>query len=149
MEYIIEFIIDLTDKLYFKDYIQTNKEEQMISAKYIYLHGACYELAKMVKQLVPEAEICINQENNHCVIAYDGLLYDANGLVEEETDHYRLANEKEIGLMEKEFGTYFRMLQLSQTIAPKIVVMGPDQIIRDQIQKDMVNNNLERKVSHR
>ena len=141
MEYIIEFIIDLTDKLYFKDFIQEEEEDPVVSAKYIYLNGACYELAKMVKQVVPEAQILINQENNHCVVEYDGLLYDANGLVEKDVDQYQLAGEKEIKLMEEKFGTYFRMLQLSQTIAPKIVRIGPHQIIKLQIQRDAENHN--------
>lgn len=43
--------------------------------------------------------------------------------------------------MEREFGKYFQILRFYQTIAPKIVMVGSDQIIRTQIQKDAMNDS--------
>lgn len=112
MDYIIESIIGLTADLY----CGYSKED----ARELYLQGGCYELAKIIKDFVDGITIYINKEKDHCVFSFEGVLYDANGIVRENIENYRVASETEIKFMEKNFGFFLKGLRLYENITLEV-----------------------------
>ena len=89
----IECILDSTTDLPGWEYANT---------KLFYLSGGCYDLAKIIRTFVPEAQIVINGNSDHCAILYNGIVYDARG----EIDYtgFKIADENDIAYMENHFG---------------------------------------------
>ena len=95
IERFIEFIVDLAnDELY---------EKLDGNAKYYFLNGGCYELAKVLKKYIPNSKIVINNESDHCAILYNGKIYDASGIIEGRSN-FKIANNEDIEYMEDKFG---------------------------------------------
>ena len=95
VEKFIEFIVDLAnDELY---------ERLDGNAKNYFLHGGCYQLAKVVKEYIPKSQIVINNESEHCGIYYDGYIYDAGGIIKDKSK-FHIAKSDDIKYMEEKFG---------------------------------------------
>lgn len=128
MEYIIEYIIDLTDEMYFKD---------SPSALDIYLHGGCYDLAKMLKLLVPDSTLYVDDFASHCVVEQDGVLYDATGLISENTEKYHIATAYDLQKLEDYRKECVKGLRLYENIGMKLKEIGAENIIKEQIRKEL------------
>lgn len=89
----IECILDCTTDLPGWEYTDTRK---------FYLYGGCYELVKIIRYFIPEAQILINNTNNHCAILYNGIGYDANGEI--DITNFKIADKYDIIYMENNFG---------------------------------------------
>lgn len=72
----IDFIEVLTDDEY--DYIL-----EYIPSKYYFKNGGCYELVKTLKHFLPDGEVYVSNDFNHCAFFYRGILYDIDGIVED------------------------------------------------------------------
>ena len=95
VEKFVEFIVDLAnDELY---------ERLDGNAKNYFLHGGCYQFAKIVKEYIPKSQIVINNESEHCGIYYDGNIYDANGIIKDKSK-FHIAKCDDIRYMEEKFG---------------------------------------------
>ena len=95
VEKFIEFIVDLANnELY---------ERLDGNANYYFQNGGCYELAKVVREYVPNSKIVINNSNDHCGIYYDGKMYDSSGIIEDKSK-FKIANNEDIKYMEDRFG---------------------------------------------
>ena len=89
----IDCIIDSTTDLPGWEYENT---------KHFYLHGGCYELAKIIKEFIPEVKLLINNKHDHCAVLYNNTGYDANGEV--DLADFRLASQDDIDYMDENFG---------------------------------------------
>ena len=95
IEKFIEFIVDLAnDELY---------ERLDGNAKYYFQNGGCYELAKVVREYVPNSKYVIRNDNNHCGIFYNGKMYDADGIIK-DISKFKIANKDDVEYMEDRFG---------------------------------------------
>ena len=111
MEKLIEFIIDLAkEELY--PYLHENVGSY-------FLQGGCFEFAKIIKKLIQNSEIVINEDFNHCGILYQGKIYDASGKIEENIK-FKKVNREEIQYMTERFGipekAYIKGVQVSDYI---------------------------------
>ena len=97
MEQFINFVIDLANE---DLYTQLDG-----NAKMYFLHGGCFEFAKILKQYVKGSQIVLNKEFNHCGVLYSGNVYDATGMVKEK-DKFIKVNENDLKYMEN----YFHLL---------------------------------------
>ena len=95
MEQFIDFIVDLADEELYS-FFDGN-------ARAFFLHGGCFEFAKIIKSNIKHSKIIINKEENHCGVLYRGKLYDANGLIKDK-NNFRLASTQDIKFMEDNFG---------------------------------------------
>ena len=131
MEYIINYIIDLTDEIYFKDHP---------SALSIYLHGGCYDLAKMLQLLVSDSNVYVNYLSNHCVVEQDGFFYDASGLIKENIEEYHVATLADLKMLQEYSKECVKGLRLYEIIGSKIKEKGAEKIIKEQIRKELANS---------
>ena len=100
----IEFIKELTDEEY-------SRNISYCSSKFYFKNGGCYELVKILKYFLPESEIWVSNDYKHCVFGYKGILYDIDGIVEDnslfhvatEIDMHFLNDEKLYGRSEIKF----------------------------------------------
>lgn len=88
----IEFIKDLTDEDY-------GHNISYLPSKVYFKSGGCYELVKIVKYFLPSSQIYIRNDYEHCVVCYKGILYDIDGIVE-DNKIYHLATIDDISLLE-------------------------------------------------
>ena len=95
IEKFIEFVIDLANDLLY--------EKLDGDAKYYFLNGGCYQIAKVLQACIPKSKIVINDSYTHCGIYYDGDFYDANGIVS-KNENFKIASKEDIGYMEEKFG---------------------------------------------
>lgn len=128
MEYLIKYIIELTDEIYFNN---------VPTALDIYLRGGCYDLARILKMLVPDSTICVDDMVKHSIVEQDGSFYDATGLINEGIDNYHIANEEELYILEKYSKESVKGLHLYQVLGPKLAEIGVENIIKEQIRKDL------------
>lgn len=84
----IEFIRILTDDEY-------SHNISYCPSKVYFKNGGCYELVKTLKHFLPDGEIYVSNDYAHCVISYKGILYDIDGIVEDNTN-YHLATEDDL-----------------------------------------------------
>lgn len=96
MQEFIDFIIELTDEELYEYF-------DCVGSKYYFLHGGCYEFAKIIKHFVNKSTIVIDENSEHCGILYKENIYDASGLVEEK-EKFKIANKDDIDYMEGRFG---------------------------------------------
>ena len=90
----IQFIKELTDDefCYYLGYIPST----------IYFkNGGCYELVKILKHFLPDSQIWVSNNYEHCITSYKGILYDIDGIVEDNTD-YHLATKDDIDFLNDE-----------------------------------------------
>ena len=72
----IDFIEVLTDDEY--DHIL-----ECIPSKYYFKNGGCYEFVKTLKHFLPNGEVYVSNDFNHCAFFYKGILYDIDGIIED------------------------------------------------------------------
>ena len=126
MEQFIEFIIDLANEE-LSDYLDRD-------AKEYFLHGGCFEFAKIVRKYVKRCDIVINEDLNHCGIIFDGNIYDATGKIK-ETQGFRKANNEDIEYMKDRFGipekTYIQGEKVSNYLIRELKHCNIDNMIKN------------------
>ena len=125
MEELINFIIDLAnDELY--DFLDGN-------SRLYFLQGGCYEFAKILKELVNNSQIMIDEANGHCGVLYFGNIYDASGKVNGKYKFVR-AKEEDINYMEDRFGIpekiYIKGKRISEYIIDEMKECNIDYIMK-------------------
>ena len=75
---LIEFIKELTDDEYCHNISYCRSE-------FYFKNGGCYELVKILKHILPDSEIWLSNDYKHCVFGYKGILYDIDGIVEDNS----------------------------------------------------------------
>ena len=85
-----------------------------ISGQDYFTHGGCYTLAKIVKHFCPQVILMIRdlalRDFEHCVVSFEGDLYDAQGFVE-DSENYKVATKADLDYMENGgFGNYINKL---------------------------------------
>lgn len=88
----IEFIKDLTNDEYCHNI-------SYLPSEIYYQNGGCYELVKTLKFFLEDSQIYVKNDFGHCVLFYKGLLYDINGIVE-DNQLYHLADSKDMMYLE-------------------------------------------------
>lgn len=75
--YLIEFIKDLAIEEY------GEKISYLISEVDTYFKsGGCYELVKILRYFLPNSQIYVSNDFDHCAFFYKGILYDIDGVIE-------------------------------------------------------------------
>ena len=94
IEYFIETIIDIANEEVY--------ESEFEDARDIFLHGQCYDFAKVLKHYITNSFIVINNNEDHCAVQFQGRIYDANGDVTDKFNGH-IATEDDINYMENNF----------------------------------------------
>ncbi len=132
MEYLITGIKKLIADIYFEG--DTNIAEEEL------LNGGCYELVKIIKNFIPnEVSMRINATKDHCVLAYDGYLYDASGIIR-NTEDFKIPSEKDLNYINFRFGKRVKSLQFYQTITKEIEKIGISEFIKQTIREENGKN---------
>jgi hypothetical protein len=90
-----------------------------------FLRGGCFVLYKVVKHYFPSVNLMMKRDYKHCVILYDGVCYDANGIVEDVEDYIPATSEDFI-LNEENFGRKIKQLE-----APNIIKVMQSVNLKD------------------
>ncbi len=99
----IEFIVDLVSE----DDIFYNIP---VDAHYYFTHGGSFELYKVVHQYFKDCKCMMQKDLKHCAIEYQGILYDANGIIENPQNFF-LAQKEDFEYMERNFGLEIKNLE--------------------------------------
>ncbi len=123
MDYLISFINDLTNDLFYDKFF--------CDATLVYTAGGCYEYAKIIKKIVPACEIYVSYNKQHCIIKYDGKFYDTLGEVTKDIDQYKKAEQDDIYYMEDNFGGNLKQFKLYDTIIDEISNIDMQSILKN------------------
>lgn len=72
-----------------------------ILSKIYFKNGGCYELVKTLAYFLPTSEIWLSNDFKHCVIKYKGILYDIDGIIENNNDYHK-ADEDDMTFLNDE-----------------------------------------------
>ncbi len=92
----IDFIKNLTDDDY-------GHNISYFSSKLYFKSGGCYELVKTLKYFLPDSEIYVRNDYGHCTLKYKGILYDIDGIVEDNSIYHLATKEDMLYLNDPQF----------------------------------------------
>lgn len=101
-----------------------------IDAEYYFMHGGCLELAKILKKLIPEVEIVINDQLDHFAIKYHDNLYDATGKIKDQNSFCEISSS-DIRTYEQYYGIpdiKFEHKSVDETIIDEIKEINCDYV---------------------
>ena len=90
----IDFIEGLTDDEY-------NNVLENIPSKLYFRSGGCYELIKTLKYFLPEGQIYVSNDFDHCAFYYKGVLYDIDG-IKEDINEFHVATPIDLDYLNDE-----------------------------------------------
>lgn len=123
----IEFIRNLTDEDY-------GHNISYFPSKMYFKNGGCYELVKTIKYFLPNSEIYMSNDYKHCVVCYKGILYDVDGVVEDNTN-YHLATEVDLMYLDDPY--FYGRSEI------KFDYMNPSEALTQNISKCRIENLIE------
>ena len=82
----IEFISDLT----FEEY---GYKFNCYPSSYFFKCGGCYELVRVIMHFLPDTQIWLSNDFEHCVFNYRGILYDIDGIIDNIEDYHKATDE--------------------------------------------------------
>ena len=134
-EQFIEFVIDLAqEELY---------EKFDGNARAYFLGGGCYELVKIIKNYIPDSQIVINNQSDHCGIKFNNEIFDADGIVNNKED-FSIATVDDIKYMNNRFNIpekqYINGKTISEYLIEEIKKCNIIHLL-DCIEKDNIKDN--------
>lgn len=84
----IEFIKDLTNDEF--DHIL-----ECVPSEIYFKSGGCFELVKTLRHFLPDSQIYVSNDLEHCVFSYKGILYDIDGIIE-DVESFHLATPEDL-----------------------------------------------------
>lgn len=87
--------------------------------KILFLEGGCYWLANRLHQKIQDSWFMINRQAEHCALFFNGGLYDVTGKI--STRNFRVAGERDICFMQKNYVPRFDVEKLEQYLCAVIV----------------------------
>lgn len=78
----IEFIKELTNDEY-------SECIEYLPSDIYFKNGGCYELVKTLKHFLSDGEVWIRNDGQYCALYYKGILYDIDGIIEDNTLYHK------------------------------------------------------------
>lgn len=69
--------------------------------QYMFLHGGCYWLARVLQKYIPDSVIVFNRKMQHCACLFNNGIYDIRGRI--SSRGFFIATTKDIKYMQKHF----------------------------------------------